>query len=95
MARTKDSGGGLDRDFAYLMPFLDKVASTAANFAGPGRDELMVLVDGEKERWQRIQDLLKGAAPPSAEAVDASANTQAHEVELPPIQRFTIGALKR
>ncbi len=51
-----------EKDFGYLLPFLDRVSAAAASLPDEAaRGELGALVDGEKQRWQRIQALLSGA----------------------------------
>jgi len=56
------AGGEFDKDFGYLMPFLDKVAAAASGLSDPAaREELTQLVGGEKKRWTRIRQLLSGA----------------------------------
>ena len=56
------AGGEFDKDFGYLMPFLDKVAAAASDLSDPAaREELAQLVGGEKERWARIHQLLSNA----------------------------------
>lgn len=57
-----------DKDFGYLMPFLDKVAAAAPALSDSGaRAELTRLVADEKQRWARIRQLLSGASSaPSA-----------------------------
>lgn len=48
-----------DKDFGYLMPFLDKVAEAAKGLADAGsREELTRLMAEEKARWARIRQLL-------------------------------------
>jgi hypothetical protein len=54
-----DQGSQFEKDFGYLIPFLDKVHSAAAGMAdSAAKRELVQLVAGEKERWTRIRDLL-------------------------------------
>ncbi|HVF92489.1 MAG TPA: hypothetical protein VNH22_20650 [Blastocatellia bacterium] len=61
-----------DKDFGYLMPFLDKVTE-AANRATDAatRAELLELVGGQKQRWARIRELLSGQAAASAPSAPA------------------------
>ncbi|MCI0489133.1 MAG: hypothetical protein L0229_21280 [Blastocatellia bacterium] len=55
------AGGEFDKDFGYLMPFLDKVAAAAGKLSDPAaREELEQLVVGERERWFQIRKLLSG-----------------------------------
>ena len=64
--------GEFDKDFGYLMPFLDKVAAASGSIADPAaRAELSKLVADEKVRWARIRDLLGGAAGQTTPAVKA------------------------
>jgi hypothetical protein len=96
--------GQFDKDFGYLMPFLDKVAAAASNLSDPAaRDELKKMMMDEKTRWARIRQLLAGAAgqspgaaPPPVEASHAKsdstrANVSAAEKE--PLS-FTVGSLR-
>jgi hypothetical protein len=54
--------GQFDKDFGYLMPFLDKVASAASGIGdAAAREELVRLIADEKPRWARIRQLLSGA----------------------------------
>lgn len=71
MARDdkKDGGAGsFDRDFGYLLPFLDKVAAAGASIGGTAGAELQQLISGEKARWARIRELLAGAPATSSSA---------------------------
>ncbi|MFY2557548.1 hypothetical protein ACN469_07975 [Corallococcus terminator] len=89
-----------DRDFGYLLPFLDKVAAAAAGLPdGSAREELTRLMAEEKVRWQRVQELLRGA---SGAVVDAGAAPRAlarssadevHETAPSP-SGLTVGSLK-
>lgn len=55
--------GQFDKDFGYLMPFLDKVAAAADSLSDPAaRGELKRLMADEKSRWSRIRQLLSGAS---------------------------------
>jgi hypothetical protein len=72
--------GEFDKDFGYLMPFLDKVAAAAASVADPAaRAELARLVADEKAKWSRIRELLGGAAarPVAAPVAGNSPSPQA------------------
>jgi hypothetical protein len=52
-----------DRDFGYLLPFLDKVAAAATELEDAGaREELTRILSEEKARWNRVRELLRGAA---------------------------------
>jgi hypothetical protein len=100
--------GEFDKDFGYLMPFLDKVAGAAASLADPAaRAELTQLVADEKAKWARIRELLGGAAGQttaapatavSAPAVAASINKDTPPAVASPDGRvpfsFTVGSLR-
>ncbi|HKQ08834.1 MAG TPA: hypothetical protein VJ464_27175 [Blastocatellia bacterium] len=74
--------GEFDKDFGYLMPFLDKVAAAAASLADPAaRTELTRLIAEEKARWARIRELLGGA---SGRATTAPAATTAPTTTIAP-----------
>ena len=100
---AKRNGGGTDfeRDFGYLLPFLDKVAGAVDQLSGPAREELAALVQGEKARWTRIRELLAGApgrAPvaPTAASRDLT-NEPAPRPRAKPEQAragFTVGSLR-
>src|SRR5215216_372177 len=67
--------GQFDKDFGYLMPFLDKVASAASGLAdAAAREELMRLVADEKPRWTRIRQLLSGSQGQSQTRSGSPAN---------------------
>ena len=96
--------GEFDKDFSYLMPFLDKIAAAAASVADPAaRAELARLVADEKARWTRIRQLLGGAAgqaasapaasAPAAAAASGSPNPQAPAPAREPFS-FTVGSLR-
>jgi hypothetical protein len=83
--------GSFEKDFGYLMPFLDKVASAVDDLPDPAaRDELARMLGEEKQRWTRIQALLagdKGVAPaPTPESPVAD-----HSLPV----SLTVGSLKR
>jgi hypothetical protein len=74
--------GEFDKDFGYLMPFVDKIAAAGAGLPDPAaRLEIAGLVKDEKARWNRIRELLAGApaqpAPASAPPPDSSPLTAA------------------
>ncbi|MFP2910613.1 hypothetical protein ACLESD_37350, partial [Pyxidicoccus sp. 3LFB2] len=66
MAKNPSSSSptnAFERDFGYLLPFLDKVAAAASELPdAAAREELTRLMAEEKVRWQRIQALLGGAS---------------------------------
>jgi hypothetical protein len=66
MARRNEPTGGpagaFDRDFGYLLPFLDKVTAVASQLPdAAARGELQRLMADEKQRWARVRELLSGA----------------------------------
>lgn len=86
-----------DKDFGYLMPFLDKVAAAASNLSNPAaRSELTQLMADEKRRWARVRELLSGAASPvkskSDEADTRLGSDEASEARTSPT--FTVGSLR-
>ena len=96
--------GQFDKDFGYLMPFLDKVAAAAPGLADTAaREELMRLVADEKPRWSRIRQLLSGAtgqpqkqsAAPAAQTLSSKASSNGIPSEPPkePLS-FTVGSLR-
>ncbi len=94
-----------DRDFGYLMPFLDKVAAAAGELEDPAaRAELTRLISEEKIRWQRVRELLRGApagqrAPAVSGAAPAKtlARTSADGINrvAPQMTGLTVGSLKQ
>ena len=83
--------GEFDKDFGYLMPFLDKVAGAAASLADPAaRAELTKLVADEKARWARIRQVVTQATVSNNNALpQAAASPEARE----PLS-FTVGSLR-
>ena len=93
--------GQFDKDFGYLMPFLDKVAAAASALNDPAAsEELARLMTDEKTRWARIRQLLSGAQPkPAARpAIKATAERTASTVESnatnKEVATFTVGSLR-
>lgn len=92
--------GQFDKDFGYLMPFLDKVAAAAQALADPAaRAELTKLLADEKQRWARARQLLSGAgaspaatdrAPVAAKPPDQPPRQDKAE----PARSFTVGSLR-
>ena len=94
--------GPFDKDFGYLLPFLDKIAQAADSLSNTaaGR-ELKELVSGEKTRWNRIRELLDSpakaagptrAAAPGGRAAEGAAPAPSPGRPSPP--QFTVGRLK-
>ncbi|MDY7225583.1 hypothetical protein [Hyalangium rubrum] len=97
--------GAFDKDFGYLMPFLDKVAAAASELTDPvAREELIQLIAEEKVRWERARELLRGAsgsaAPPSPSTSAAApllARSSADGINrvAPLTTGLTVGSLKQ
>lgn len=74
------AGGEFDKDFGYLMPFLDKVAEAASRETDAAtRAELLELVGGQRQRWARIRELLSGRAGASPAEARSKADTPARD----------------
>lgn len=96
---AKESGG-FDRDFGYLIPFLDRVSQAAARLSPESRAELERLMSGEKEKWQRIRDVLAGAPGAAPTAVSRGPSpkpeTPPRAQTAPELPRsLTVGSLRR
>lgn len=98
--------GAFEKDFSYLMPFLDKIASASGAVSDPAlREELAQLVSGQKERWTRIREILSGAAIPASEPGkklnDSNSNSDNDSSSAAPDKpvreqfQFTVGSLRR
>lgn len=105
MARGKDASSGeaagaFERDFGYLVPFMDKVAAAASTLPDPAaRAELQRLMAEEKQRWARVRELLAGAqGVAQGRTAPAPAAAQASRPGAPrPLQpgaQLTVGSLK-
>src|SRR5689334_1707204 len=96
--------GDFDKDFGYLMPFLDRVAGAAASLADPAaRAELTRLVADEKAKWARIRQLLGGASGQAVTQAAVSSNSAAPQAApsqaaaSPEVREpfsFTVGSLR-
>ncbi len=83
-----------DKDFAYLIPFLDRVAAAAGTVRDPaGRAELQRLLQGEKQKWERIRGILGGAPGADVKGGDVTPTTAAEPSRSGP--SFSVGSLKR
>jgi hypothetical protein len=110
MRRTEDvanDSSAFDKDFGYLMPFLDKVAAAASTLPdASARAELSRLMAEEKARWLRIQELLRGAqgrgagaalpVPPSPSVAPPLARASSDNIHrvAPLAAGLTVGSLK-
>jgi hypothetical protein len=85
-----------EKDFGYLMPFLDKIAAAATALPDQAaRAELAQLITDEKRRWSRIRELLSGATSTGEPTPTATA---AKEVPSTPVKlqpSFTVGSLRQ
>jgi hypothetical protein len=93
--------GAFDKDFGYLMPFLERVAHAAGEVEdSAAREELGRLLADEKARWTRIRELLAGArgqastAPETAPQLARSHGDGINRVQ-PRSAGLTVGSLKR
>ncbi|MBN1206290.1 MAG: hypothetical protein JXB05_15340 [Myxococcaceae bacterium] len=88
------------------MPFLDKVAAAAGELENPAaREELSRLISEEKARWQRVRELLRGAAGeekaapagPLAAPAKTLARSSADGINrvAPQMTGLTVGSLKQ
>jgi len=99
MAKAKDDAG-FERDFGYLLPFLDRVGQAAAGLADPAaRARLTALVAEEKARWPEIRALLAGGPvtpPPTPAAARREEAVGAGPVARAPSDptRLTVGSLR-
>ncbi|NOK22822.1 hypothetical protein [Corallococcus carmarthensis] len=90
-----------DRDFGYLLPFMDKVAAAASDLPdASAREELVRLMAEEKARWERIRELLQGAsgrggasAGPAPKASAPKATVQPSSA--PPLARVSADGVNR
>jgi hypothetical protein len=99
------AASGFEKDFGYLMPFIEKVTEAANAISdASAREELKRLVAGERARWLRIEELLSGASAkprqtvspptpvtPAKVAVDSPATAAAPPA---PARQFTVGSLR-
>jgi hypothetical protein len=77
--------GAFDKDFGYLLPFMDRVAAAASTVEDQAaREELARLVAEEKARWARIRELLSGAPGRAAPGADLGGAAPASVEALPP-----------
>jgi hypothetical protein len=96
-AKETQMAGEFDKDFGYLMPFLDKIGEAAKSLSNPAaREELRELIAGEKGRWARIRDLLadRDAPAKAPSAAGSPAKSEAPLAGPPALPQFTVGSLK-
>ena len=85
-----------DRDFGYLLPFMDKVASAASDLPdASARQELVQLMAEEKMRWERIRALLQGAPGRGASAASSREASVRLPSEAPPLARVSADGVNR
>ena len=88
-----------EKDFGYLMPFIDKVAAAAGNLSDSGsRAELNQLIVDEKRRWARIRELLSGSGSVvNSNRASAAASSESETSASSPVgpkPSFTVGSLR-
>lgn len=84
-----------DRDFGYLLPFMDKVASAASDLPdASARQELVQLMAEEKVRWERIRSLLQGA-PGRGGSAGAARESLRLPTDAPPLARVSADGVNR
>jgi len=86
-----------EKDFGYLMPFLDKIAAAASASTLPdqaARAELEQLIADEKRRWARIRQLLSGTSTGESKPVAAVAG-EAPSATVKQQPSFTVGSLRQ
>lgn len=85
-----------EKDFGYLMPFLDKVAAAANALPDQAaRAELAQLIIDEKRRWARIRQLLSGTSADAASKPVGVAADDAQGSPAKPTPSFTVGSLRQ
>lgn len=80
-----------EKDFGYLMPFIDRIAAAASGIASDeAREEFTRLVSDERARWTRIRQLLSGAvASPQDQSQTAAIESEPERFQ------FTVGSLRK
>ena len=85
-----------EKDFGYLMPFLDKIAAAASTLPDQAaRGELAQLITDEKRRWARIRQLLSGTTSTGESNPVATAAGEAPSATVKPEPSFTVGSLRQ
>jgi hypothetical protein len=85
-----------EKDFGYLMPFLDKIAAAATTLPDQAaRAELAQLITDQKRRWARIRELLSGATSTGESAATATAANEIPSAAVKLQQSFTVGSLRQ
>jgi hypothetical protein len=85
-----------EKDFGYLMPFLDKIAAAATTLPDQAaRTELAQLVTDEKRRWMRIRELLSGATSTGESTPPATTATEVPSAAVKLQPSFTVGSLRQ
>ena len=85
-----------EKDFGYLMPFLDKIAAAASTLPDQAaRGELAQLITDEKRRWARIRELLSGATSTGESKPAQTADDEVPSAAVKPQPSFTVGSLRQ
>lgn len=98
-------GSAFEKDFGYLIPFLDRVSAAISQLPdAAAREEGARLLAGEKEKWQRLRQLLKGAqgsnhaplrpAPQQSQPSGAGSGAPRANPAPAPQTGLTVGSLK-
>ena len=104
------AAGEFDKDFGYLIPFLDRVLAAADSLSDDAaRNELSELMADEKAKWARVRELLSGSSGAARQKLEQDAR-QKLEQEMktgapgettgqgepqPSRPQFTVGSLRR
>ena len=85
-----------EKDFGYLMPFLDKIAAAATTLPDQAAGaELAQLITDEKRRWARIRELLSGATSTGESKLDTNAADEIPSAAMKLQPSFTVGSLRQ
>lgn len=85
-----------EKDFGYLMPFLDKIAAAATTLPDQAaRAELAQLITDQKRRWARIRELLSGATSTGESTSTATATNEVASAAVKLQPSFTVGSLRQ
>lgn len=103
-----DHSSQFEKDFGYLMPFLDKVAAASRELIDArARQEVSGLIQEEKGRWARIRQLLGGQAPEETTSPERAQDGGAVRISrdstegsaatrwAPVTFQYTVGSLRR
>ena len=96
------AAGEFDKDFGYLIPFLDRVLAAADSLSDDAaRNELSELMADEKAKWARVRELLSGSSGAARQKLEqemrtgAPGETAGQGEPQPSRPQFTVGSLRR